>query len=193
MSLNVVNEYSFEVLNLPIEKSFSLLYNIPEVKEYITKLAYKYWYKTSRLWDVDDYMQYLRIGLLEAIERFKINPQKTLAHHIYNRFKFNLAKANQLCYSKKEIKNSTMDDLDTVLGAYTEDISERVIFQVALEASLEKYIQRSFTNKKRVIMFLYRMEGYTVKQICKEMNCSDSYVYECLNSVKRYLKSEGLL
>jgi len=191
----VITSIEQDILSLPAAEGLKLLLQSPRINQYIENTSYKVWSSCyNRAWEQDDYHQYLLIALYESIEKYKANPSKPLSYYFHIRIKFQISKAKQLVFSKKEQTNAAAVDIDSMHGVYSPsvDLSEGVLFKIALESALDKMRERSAYYAKCVEMFNYRLQGYTVKEICKMLSCSDSYVYESLKIVRRFLEQEGV-
>jgi hypothetical protein len=144
------------------------------------------------MYDESDFEQACRIGVYDGMQRYIANPAKPLKVHIKTRLRFHTSKLFQVMFSKKEqAVFSAIELAEELVGEH--DFTQDIILSISIETLLQKYLQNATRSyKKHVDIFLYKSQGYSISDICKKVGCSDVYAYDALNSIKRYLYSNGL-
>ncbi len=144
------------------------------------------------LWDDDDWKQVFLIGLWEGltlyIKSLTAEEQVSLYHCINKRLLFQTRKSYQLIRSKKSLSASQALRLEDSIYVSSEmHTIDNTLFQLCIEEFVEKLDARS---KKILTM---KLQGYTIKEICKECKLSDGTIYNSLHTILSKLKEEGII
>ena len=140
----------------------------------------------SKNFDFDDNYQIAKIAIVEAARTYNINKGAKFSTHAFNVILANLRKQNMV--NKRNLRNDNLCILNNEVQSFEHD-------SLNLKLILDQEIDK-LSDKQIHILKLRYLEGYSVEEIAKLMNCSHQNISKinskALSSLKANLAGQGL-